>query len=62
MREEIMTLRLPLRPIPDVVDSQDAKWTCHSDQNAEPDKEALHRLRTIECFVDQATMHPDGVA
>jgi hypothetical protein len=62
MCEEIVTGILSLRPIPLVVDAQDAKRSGDAYQHADVDEPALEPLLAGIGAVDEASMHADRMA
>ena len=59
MREEIVAIRLPLRPVTSIVNTDEAKRTCHSDNDAEVDESSFEQLRTFVRAVYQFPVHSD---
>jgi hypothetical protein len=59
MREEIVTSRLSLGPIPDIVNPKYAEWSRHPHQHTQPDQEALHGLWTVIRLVYESPVHAE---
>jgi hypothetical protein len=62
MGKEVVTPRLALRPVAEVVDLQNADRAGHADDDAEIDQHMLQPFRAIEAPVDQPAVHADRVA
>src|SRR3546814_19456342 len=61
VREEGVAIGLPLRPVARVVRADDAVWTGHADEGAEPDERAGEPARRRKAAVDPHAMIADNM-
>ena len=62
MGEELMALRLALRPIADVMDPDDPERTRDADQHADINQKPFDRLWADECPMDHHPVHAHAVS
>ena len=56
MREVVVTLRLPLRPVPRVMRSDRPQRSAYSDDGSQPEQDPLDALVTLETAMNESSM------
>jgi hypothetical protein len=59
MRKEIVTPRLSLGPIPDIVNPKYAERARHPHQHTQPDQDTFDGLGTVKRLVYESPVHPE---